>query len=360
MSDDTVNHILSKAATLLAEEKNIVSIQVPSNGKLVIIGDLHGEFKDFFSILKFFEIIPKENLFFLFNWDFVDRGKEGFQVLIVLLMLKICFPKYVFLNRGNHEDSEICLEFGFENEMKDKGRETFLAMIVENIFPALPIAHIISDQIFVVHGGISSMERDSSTEGISSTERIRLDDFNTKFDRKLSVKVCKALPKSYKKVLYDLLWSDPSNDSVKFTAGVRGDSQIMFNSEATEEFLKENGLSLLIRSHQSSYSGYFLMHNDRCLTIHSHLSYIDWTKSDGSFAVFTSESQSIEIFQFKTNFNDKDEYKYSANVDLSCTCTNENITVSKDENGNESKVCQCPIKSAKSFKIKDIETQQHQ
>jgi len=39
---------------------------------------------------------------YVFNGDFVDRGDYSCEVLILILLLKLCWPEHVLLNRGNH------------------------------------------------------------------------------------------------------------------------------------------------------------------------------------------------------------------------------------------------------------------
>lgn len=48
--------------------------------------------------------LPSAENPYVFNGDFVDRGKKGLEVLLLLLAVLLVFPDGVFLNRGNHED----------------------------------------------------------------------------------------------------------------------------------------------------------------------------------------------------------------------------------------------------------------
>ena len=65
--------------------------------------------------------IPWSSLFrLLCAGDFVDRGAWGMELLALLLALKLTFPNYVYLLRGNHESSTCTRFYGFKGEVDAK------------------------------------------------------------------------------------------------------------------------------------------------------------------------------------------------------------------------------------------------
>ncbi|XP_029655100.1 serine/threonine-protein phosphatase 5-like [Octopus sinensis] len=137
--------------------------------------------------------------------------------------------------------------YGFEGEVKHKYNSD-LMMSFTNLFNNLPLAYLIDQQVFVVHGGLSST--DTTIEDIKNIKR-----------------VCQPPDQ----VMSDLLWSDP-----QVCEGV-GESKrgvgIQFGPDVTKRFLETNQLRYIIRSHEVKEKGYDIEHDSACITIFSAPNY---------------------------------------------------------------------------------------
>lgn len=73
----------------------------------------------------------------------------------------------------------------------------------------------------------------------------------------------------------DLVWSDPTNDSLKsdFSLSPRG-AGYLFSAPATRKFLHMNGLDSIVRAHQLCQEGYQIHHDDLLVTVWSAPNYV--------------------------------------------------------------------------------------
>ena len=127
-------------------------------GGLVVVGDTHGQFIDLMGVIFSDEVagFPSTDNVFIFNGDFVDRGENSLGLIVTLLAIKLALPNAIHLVRGNHESVQMNTQFGFTMELQTKFPDDFVELfsLFTEIFNTLPLAAVIENAVFVVHGGI--------------------------------------------------------------------------------------------------------------------------------------------------------------------------------------------------------------
>lgn len=85
-----------------------------------IFGNLFG---GYFDLMRFFDIwgMPAEEgdisgFDYLFLGNYVDRGNFSLETIFLLFVLKLKYPKQIYLLRGNHEDRNVNRFLGFGQE----------------------------------------------------------------------------------------------------------------------------------------------------------------------------------------------------------------------------------------------------
>jgi serine/threonine-protein phosphatase 2B catalytic subunit len=110
--------IVQDCHKITKEEPNLVLRE----GKIAIIGDIHGQFFDMMSMLD--NLTPRldteKDFGLLFLGDYVDRGIQCIEVLVYLMALKTLYPKQITLLRGNHESRSMTTYFTFRQECLEK------------------------------------------------------------------------------------------------------------------------------------------------------------------------------------------------------------------------------------------------
>ncbi|KAL1253564.1 hypothetical protein QQF64_018257 [Cirrhinus molitorella] len=151
-----VLQLLGKTWTLLRLMPNISHVCTCKHKEITICGDLHGHLEDL--LLIFYKNgFPSAEAPYVFNGDFVDRGKESMEILLVLFAFLLLYPHDVHLNRGNHEDHIVNLRYGFTKEVLGKYQVhgKMILKLLQKIFSWLPLATVIDQKVLILHGGIS-------------------------------------------------------------------------------------------------------------------------------------------------------------------------------------------------------------
>lgn len=140
--------LVAQATSILKDEPNMVKITDP----VIVVGDLHGQFYDLLSLLKFGGHPSTSR--YLFLGDYVDRGAFSVEIIILLYAMKVAYPSNVWLLRGNHECRHLTSYFNFKTECEIK-YDLEIYNSIMNSFDCLPLASLINDKFLCVHGGIS-------------------------------------------------------------------------------------------------------------------------------------------------------------------------------------------------------------
>ncbi|XP_074286164.1 serine/threonine-protein phosphatase 5 isoform X2 [Silene latifolia] len=265
--------IVLQTRELLRALPSLVDISVPDGKHFTICGDVHGQFYD---LLNIFELngLPSEDNPYLFNGDFVDRGSFSLEVILTLFAFKCMCPSAMYLTRGNHESKSMNKIYGFEGEVKSKLNETFVELFAE-VFCCLPLAHVINNKVFVVHGGLFSVD------GVKLSDIKAIDRF------------CEPPEEG---LMCETLWSDPQ----PFPG--RGPSKrgvgLSFGPDVTKKFLQDNNLDLVVRSHEVKDEGYEIDHDGKLITVFSAPNYCDQMGNKGAFIRFKSPEMKPNITSF--------------------------------------------------------------
>ncbi|WBW72828.1 serine/threonine protein phosphatase Pzh1 [Schizosaccharomyces osmophilus] len=212
-----------------------------------IVGDVHGQYSDLIRLFEMCGFPPSSN--YLFLGDYVDRGKQSLETILLLFLYKIRYPENFFLLRGNHECANITRVYGFYDECKRRCNIKIWKTFI-NSFNCLPIASVVAGKIFCVHGGLSPAL--SSMDDIKDITRpTDVPDYG---------------------LLNDLLWSDPADMENDWEDNERGVS-FVFNKNIIRQFLARHDFDLICRAHMVVEDGYEFFNERTLCTVFSAPNY---------------------------------------------------------------------------------------
>lgn len=118
MTEHDLRQLCDATMDVFRQQQTLVRIQPPVN----VCGDIHGQFTD---LLRIFSTLgPPPEKKYLFLGDYVDRGPQSLETVVLLFcykvnlerqknygavisFFKVKYPESVTLLRGNHECSNI-------------------------------------------------------------------------------------------------------------------------------------------------------------------------------------------------------------------------------------------------------------
>lgn len=145
--------------------------------------------------------------------------------------------------RGNHECASLNRIYGFYDECKRR-YSVKLWRVFADCFNCMPVAAVVENKIFCMHGGLSP-----DLKGLSQV-----------FD------IIRPTDVPDEGLLCDLLWSDPDSEVGGWGYNARGVSYT-FGSDVIEDFLTKYDLDLIVRAHQVVEDGYEFLANRKLVTI---------------------------------------------------------------------------------------------
>eukprot|EP01084_Bolivina_argentea_P304747 526392_1 len=260
LKQSEILELCNRCRQIFMDQPMLLELESP----IKIIGDIHGQYFDLLRIFKHNGFPPQSN--YLFLGDYVDRGGQSLECICLLLCYKIKYEENFFLLRGNHESENINRIYGFYDECKRRYSVRIWKKFVD-VFNHLPIAAIICQKIFCVHGGLSPQLFLTENNKYNPDEigQLTFENNIKKIQRPTDIGDCG--------LVCDLLWSDPSFDINGFyDNGDRGVSYY-FGKDIVDCFNKNFNIDLICRAHQVVEDGYEFFNKRSLVTVFSAPNY---------------------------------------------------------------------------------------
>ncbi|CAD5225442.1 unnamed protein product [Bursaphelenchus okinawaensis] len=242
VKDEEIIQICNKAREIFLSQCSLVEIEPP----LRICGDTHGQYSDLLRLFNRGGFPPTVN--YLFLGDYVDRGRQNLETILILFVYKLKYPNNFFLLRGNHECANINRVYGFLDECNRRypsnGAKIWDAF--QEAFSVMPLCGLVGDRILCMHGGISPH--------LKSLQQLR--------------EIKRPTDATGPTLEMDLLWADPVANIEGFQENMRGAS-FGFGPKALANLCKELDIDLVARAHQVVQDGYEFFGKRKLVTIFS-------------------------------------------------------------------------------------------
>ncbi len=238
-----IHYLCSKSRQIFIQQPILLELDAP----IKICGDIHGQYYDLLRLFEFGGFPPESN--YLFLGDYVDRGQQSIETICLMFAYKIKYPENFFVLRGNHESAGTNRIYGFYDECKRRYNIKLWKMMID-VFNCMPVASIIDEKVFAMHGGLSP--------DLTSMEQIR--------------RIMRPTDVPDFGLLSDLLWSDPERSITGWAENDRGVS-FTFGPDVVAKFCENFDIDLIVRAHQVVEDGYEFFAERKLVTIFSAPNY---------------------------------------------------------------------------------------
>jgi serine/threonine-protein phosphatase PP1 catalytic subunit len=278
LSEEDIKTLCAKSRDIFMSQPILLELEAP----IKICGDVHGQYYDLLRLFEYGGFPPEAN--YLFLGDYVDRGKQSLETICLLLALKIKYSENFFILRGNHECASINRIYGFYDECKRR-YNIKLWKTFTNCFNAMPVAALIDEKIFCMHGGLSP--------DLHSLDQIK--------------RVARPTDVPDTGLVCDLLWADPDKDVAGYGENDRGVS-FTFGPDVVSNFLKKHDCDLIVRAHQVVEDGYEFFAKRQLVTLFSAPNYCG--EFDNAGAMMSVDESLMCSFQILKPAEKKSKYVY--------------------------------------------------
>jgi hypothetical protein len=226
--------LLEKAERVFEKERRL--IHLPSRGKVVFVGDTHGDLDASQQVIQRYLKKPYRVVFL---GDYVDRGDDSEENIQYLLRLKLEHPEDIFLLSGNHEGFMV-KEFypsNFWGSLSFRGKEEYGLL-----FSKFPLAVATQNGILGLHAALPDLK------SLEETDQVELGNGN--WDR--------------------MVWGDFVENETDSMGDLWGRPQ--FGRHYFDRLMERYQRKVLVRSHQPHAP--LMMFNKRCITIFTSRVYL--------------------------------------------------------------------------------------
>jgi len=219
--------LIEKAGRVFEKEPRL--IHLPSEGKVVFVGDTHGDLDASQQVIHQYLKKPYR---IVFLGDYVDRGEYSEENIQYLFGMKLKHPDQLFLLAGNHEGFMVkeLYPANFWDSLSQEKKEEY-----GHLFSKFPLATTTQNGILALHGGLPDLK------SLEELNQVELGD--THWDR--------------------IVWGDFVENEIEILDDLWGRPQ--FGRPYFERIMERYQKQVLIRSHQPNSP--LTMFKKKCITI---------------------------------------------------------------------------------------------